>query len=80
MPSYERLKEMISHRVTFDYDTGARVVGYLATCKPAQGPVQLVVLSRAEISDRDGNVLERHEQLSLVPNALAGVRLTEGPS
>jgi hypothetical protein len=27
MPNYNKLRELVSHRVTFDYDTGARIVG-----------------------------------------------------
>jgi len=38
MPNYGRLKELVSHRVTFEYDTGARIVGYIAACKPGTEP------------------------------------------
>ena len=80
MANYGKLRDFVSHRVTFEYDTGARVIGYLAACKPATGPVQLVVLSRADIIDANGAVLEHHAELSIVPNLLATYRLTEGPS
>ena len=80
MADYSKLRELISHRVTFEYDTGARVVGYLAACKPATGAVQIVVLSRAEILDASGRVLENHGELSMVPNLMTAFRLTEGPS
>ncbi len=80
MPDYGKLRDMISHRVTFDFDTGARVVGYIAACKPPTGTVQVVVLSRADILDGDGKVLEHHDQFSLVPNLLVAYRLNEGPS
>jgi hypothetical protein len=80
MPNYGKLRELVSHRVTFDYDTGARVVGYVAACKPATGPVQVVVLSRVDILDDKGRVLEHHDELSLVPNVLTQFRLQEGPS
>ncbi|MSP63270.1 MAG: hypothetical protein EXR72_23595 [Myxococcales bacterium] len=80
MPDYGKLRDMISHRITFDYDTGARVVGYVAACKPATGPVQVVVMSRTDILDANGRVLEHHEAFSLVPNLLVAFRLTEGPS
>lgn len=80
MPDYAKLRQMVSHRVTFEYDTGARVVGYLHACKPASGPVQVVNLTKADLLDATGRVLEHHESYSLVPNALVGVRITEGPS
>ncbi len=80
MPDYGKLRNMISHRVTFDFDTGAKVVGYIAACKPATGPVQVVVMSRVEISDANGKLLEQHSEFSLVPNVLTNYRLTEGPS
>ena len=80
MADYGKLRDMISHRITFDYDTGARVVGYVAACKPPSGTVQVVVLSRAEILDASGRVIEQHDQLSVVPNLLVSYRLTEGPS
>jgi hypothetical protein len=80
MPNYGRLRELVSHRVTFDYDTGASVVGYVSACKPPNGPVQLVVLSRVDILDDKRRVLEHHDELSLVPNVMTTFRLTEGPS
>ena len=79
MPDYTRLRQMVSHRVRFDYDTGAKIVGYISACKPASGPVELVVLSKAEVFDHEGELLERHEAFSLVPNALIGVGIAEGP-
>jgi hypothetical protein len=80
MPKYDKLRELVSHRVTFDYDTGARVVGYIAACKPATGPVQVVVMSRVDILDDKGHVLEHHDEFSMVPNVLTSFRLQEGPS
>ena len=79
MPDYSKLPNMVSHRVSFDYDTGARIVGYLAGCKPATGPVQCVLLSRVDIIDQNGAVIEHHDELSLVPNLLVSFRITEGP-
>ena len=80
MPDYAKLREMVSHRVTFEFDTGARIVGYVASCKPASGQVQLIALTKTDILDATGRVLEHHEAFSFVPNALVGVRVTEGPS
>jgi len=79
MPDYDKLRNMVSHRVMFDYDTGARIVGYLAACKPAQGPVQCLVLSKVDILDATGEVLEHHDQFSFVPNVLVSFRVAEGP-
>ena len=80
MPDYKKLRDMVSHRVTFEFDTGAKIVGYIAACKPATGPVQLVVMSRVDILDDKGRVLEHHDEFSFVPNVLTSFRLTEGPS
>ena len=80
MPNYEKLRELVSHRVTFDYDTGARIVGYVAATKPASGPVQVLVMSRVDILDDKGRVLEHHDEFSFVPNVMTSFRLTEGPS
>ena len=80
MPDYSKLRELVSHRVVIEYDTGARIVGYLAACRPGEGPVQLVRLSRAQIQDAAGNVMETHESLPVCPNVLTTFRLEEGPS
>ncbi|HEX2569302.1 MAG TPA: hypothetical protein VH877_07055 [Polyangia bacterium] len=80
MANYLKLRDFVSHRVTFEYDTGAKVVGYLAACKPPTGPVQVVILSRADILDANGRVIEHHDEMSLVPNLMVSYRLTEGPS
>ena len=80
MPDYKKLRDMVSHRVTFEYDTGAKVVGYIAACKPPTGAVQVVVMSSVEILDGNGRVIEHHEEFSMVPNQLTTYRLTEGPS
>ncbi len=80
MPNYNRLRELTSHRVVFDYDSGARIVGYVAQCKPPQGPVQLVQMSKVDIFDDKGRLMEHHEEFSFVPNVLTQFRLQEGPS
>jgi hypothetical protein len=79
MPDYTKLRDMVSHRVTFEYDTGAKVVGYIASCAPASGPVQLLVLSKVQIVDAHHVVMSRYDELPLVPNNLIGFRVTEGP-
>ncbi|MEO7670301.1 MAG: hypothetical protein ABIW57_13240 [Polyangia bacterium] len=79
MPDYTKLRDMVSHRVTFEYDTGAKVVGYIASCAPASGPVQLLVLSKVQIIDAQNVLMSRYDELPLVPNNLVGFRVTEGP-
>jgi hypothetical protein len=79
MPDYKKIRDMVSHRVTLEYDTGARIVGYIASCAPPQGPVQYAVLSKAQILDAGGNIVARFEELPVVPNNLVGVKVTEGP-
>ena len=54
MPNYSKLHDLISHRVTIEYDTGARITGYLASCQPSAGPVEFAVLSDARLIDSRG--------------------------
>ena len=79
MPNYAKLRDMVSHRIEFEYDSGARIIGYLAQCKPGDGDVLVVNLERARMLDADGNVIEAHDVLSFVPNVMVGVRIVEGP-
>lgn len=79
MPDYRKIRDMISHRVTLEYDTGAKVVGYLASCAPAQGAVQYAVLSKVQVLDASNNVVAKFEELPVVPNNLVGFKVTEGP-
>ena len=58
---------MVSHRVTFEYDSGSRVVGYIASCWPASGPVQMLVLSKVQVLDGARNVIAKYDELPLVP-------------
>jgi hypothetical protein len=76
---YRKLRDMVSHRVTFEYDSGSRVVGYIASCVPASGPVQMLVLSKVQVLDASTNVIAKYDELPLVPNNLIGFRITEGP-
>lgn len=80
MPDYSKLRKLVSHRVVIEYDTGARIVGYLAGCRPGEGPVQLVRLERAQVEDASGRIMETHDSLTVCPNLLTGFRLEEGPS
>jgi hypothetical protein len=79
MLDYKKLRDMVSHRVTFEFDAGSKVVGYIGSCAPANGPVQLVVLSKVQLLDAGNNVLARYDELPLVPNNLIGFSITEGP-
>lgn len=79
MPDYSKLHDLISHRVTIEYDTGARVTGYLESCQPSSGPVEFIVLSRATLISSRGNVVRETDQLTLCPNVLTAIALDEGP-
>lgn len=79
MPDYKKLRDMVSHRITLEYDTGAKVVGYLASCAPASGPVQMAVLSKVQLIDASGDVMAKYDELPIVPNNLISFRITEGP-
>lgn len=79
MPNYAKLRELVSHRVCLEYDTGARIVGYLAACQPGDGQVQFIKLTSAELINSDGEVVDEAEELTLCPNVLTAFRLDEGP-
>ncbi len=80
MPNYERLRaEFTSRRISLDFDTGARITGYVASVKPPTGPVLVLNLTKAKIYDAQGRTLEEHEALSVVPNSLVGFRIADGP-
>ena len=72
---------MESHRVRIDYDTGAYIVGYLATVRPSDGPVQLVKLTSAKVVDANGTEMsDVPGEMWVCPNVLTGFALEEGPS
>ena len=79
MPNYSKLHDLVSHRVTIEYDTGARVTGYLASCQPSAGPVEFVTLSDAKMIDSRGRLLRDFSELTLCPNVLTSIALDEGP-
>lgn len=79
MPNYSKLHDLISHRVVIEHDTGARVSGYLASCQPASGPVEFVVLSEAKLIDSRGKVVREVDELTLCPNVVTSIALDEGP-
>jgi hypothetical protein len=79
MANQQGLRQMLSHRVTFTYDTGTRVVGTVTACAPKEGPVEYVVLAKVEVLGAAGQVMARFAELPFVPNNLVGIAITEGP-
>ena len=79
MPDYKKIRDMVSHRVTLEYDTGAKIVGYVASVAPTTGPVQYAVLSKVQVLDAANKVVAKFEELPIVPNNLISVKVTEGP-
>lgn len=80
MPDYSKIHDLVSHRIALEYDTGARVVGMLASCLPASGPVEFVVLHHAKLYSSQGKLVGERDEVTVSPNAIAGVARDEGPS
>jgi hypothetical protein len=80
MPNYSKLHDLVSHRVTIEYDTGATITGYLASCQPSSGPVEFAVISKATLIDSSGRVLREVDELTVCPNILTSIAIAEGPS
>jgi hypothetical protein len=79
MPDYAKLHELLSHRVNIEYDTGARITGYVASVQPSSGPVQFFVLSDAKMIDAAGKVVREAKELALSPNVPTSIGIDEGP-
>jgi small nuclear ribonucleoprotein (snRNP)-like protein len=79
MPNYSKLHDLISHRVSIEYDTGARITGYLASCQPSSGAAEFCVLSDAKLIDSKGRVVREAGELVISPNMLTSIALDEGP-
>ena len=79
MSDYATIRDMVSHRVTFEFDSGAKIVGYLAACAPTEGAVEYAILSKAQIIDSKNRIVARFEELPVVPNSLISFAVTEGP-
>ena len=79
MPNYGKLHDLVSHRITIEYDTGARVTGYLASVQPSSGPVEFVVLQDVKLIDSRGRVVREPNELTICPNVLTSIALDEGP-
>ena len=47
----KHMRDLVSHRVTFDYENGCHITGYVATVRPAEGEVLTIVLSHVEVSN-----------------------------
>ena len=77
---FDKLRDTVSHRMTFSYENGTSVTGYVAACRPAEGHVQVMVISRAEIIDSNGTIIENHKEMLIVPSVLTHYSITEGPS
>lgn len=80
MTTTDTLRDLISHRVAFGYENGTTLTGYVSACRPAQGTVSIVALTRVEITDEMGNLLEQHRELVVIPSVLTNHRIAEGPS
>jgi hypothetical protein len=80
MPDYSKIHDLVSHRIALDYDTGARVTGMLASCLPATGPVEFVVIHNVKLYGSKGQLVGERDELTLSPNAIAGIAVDEGPS
>ena len=65
MPDYKKIREMVSHRVTFEYDTGAKIVGYIASVAPPHGAVQYAVLTKVSLFDSSNNVIAKFDELRM---------------
>jgi hypothetical protein len=79
MPDYSKLHDLVSHRITIEYDTGARITGYLASCQPSVGAVEFIVLSNAKLLTSSGVLLREAGELTVCPNAVSSIALDEGP-
>ncbi len=79
MPDYSKIHELVSHRVNIEYDSGARIVGYLASCQPGSGAVQFATLTSAELIDSDGRTVQKLAEITVCPNVLTGIHIDEGP-
>jgi hypothetical protein len=81
MPDYSKLRELVSHRVVVEYDTGAKIVGYIAACRPSIGPVEFVKLSRVELRESSGDTIDATtKELWVCPNLLTHLSFEEGPT
>jgi hypothetical protein len=80
MSTSQSLRDLVSHRVTFDFESGIHLTGYVATVRPADGPVVSMSLTRVELTNDKGDVIERHREMVVIPSVMTNYRLTEGPS
>ncbi len=79
MPDYSKIHDLISHRIAIEYDTGAKVVGMLASCQPSSGPVEFVVIHDAKLFGSTGKLVREVKELTICPNVCVGFAVDEGP-
>jgi hypothetical protein len=79
MPDYSKIHDLISHRIALEYDTGAKIVGMLASCQPSSGPVEFVVIHDAKLISSSGQTLREVKEVTLSPNVVSGIAIDEGP-
>lgn len=79
MPDYSKIHDLVSHRVALEYDTGARIVGTLASPQPSSGPVEFVVLHDVKLYSSSGKLVREMPEVTLSPNVVTGFVLDEGP-
>jgi hypothetical protein len=79
MPDYSKIHDLISHRIAIEYDTGAKIVGMLASCQPSSGSVEFVVLHDAKLISSTGQLVRELPEVTLSPNVTTGFALDEGP-
>ncbi len=80
MSASKHLRDLVSHRVTFDYENGCHVTGYVSTVRPAEGEPLIMALTRVEITNDAGQVIESHREMVIVPSVMVNYKMTEGPS
>lgn len=79
MPDYSKIHDLISHRISLEYDTGARIVGMLASCQPSSGAVEFVVIHDAKLISSSGQLVRELKEVTLCPNVVSGIAIDEGP-
>jgi len=79
MPDYSKIHDLVSHRICLEYDTGAKIVGMLASCQPSSGSVEFVVIHDAKLIGSSGQLVRELKEVTLCPNVVSGITIDEGP-
>ena len=53
---------MVSHRVTFEFDSGAKIVGYVGSCLPAADPCRCCCFRRSRFSTAPRTFSRKYEE------------------